>query len=86
MREKRTLHINLGQDVVGNQPELVPSCPYIGFGLRRGERGETGLRLGAHPPLANWDEGETGAAGRRGAGAGTEAEEREGSRPGCLEL
>lgn len=81
--------------------------------MRRGERGETGLRLGAHPPLANSDssvsrsirtverggrglesgisvclrdEGETGAAGRRGAGAGTEAEEREGSRPGCLEL
>lgn len=91
MREERALHINLGQYVVGNQPELVPFlCPGIRFGLRCcGERGEPGLRLRAHPPLANRAEGEPAAgAGRRGAGFGEEEAaadgEREGSRPDCL--
>lgn len=79
MWKKCALHINLGQDVVGNQPELVPCRPGIGFGLRRGERGELGLRLRAHPPLAIWDEGEPAAEGRRGVGVGfgAAAEEEE---------
>lgn len=88
MRKKRALYINLGQYIIGNQPELVPVCPGIRFGPRCGERGEPGLRLRAHPPLANRAEGEAPAAGRRrAAGFREEAaaeEEREGSRPDCL--
>uniref|UniRef100_A0A0A9F3D3 Uncharacterized protein n=1 Tax=Arundo donax TaxID=35708 RepID=A0A0A9F3D3_ARUDO len=90
MREKCTLNINLGQDVVGDQPELVPcTCsPGIGFGLLRGQRGEPGLRLRAHPPLANRKEGEPAAAGRSGLGGGSRAaaeeEERERGCPGRL--
>lgn len=84
MRENCALHIDLGQYVVGNQPEPVPLCPGIRFGLRGAERGKPG-RLRAHPPLANRAEGEAAAAGRRGAGFGEAAAEEEGeSRPDCL--
>lgn len=82
MREEGALHINLGQYVVGNQPELVPFlCPSIRFGLRCcGERGEPGLRLRAHPPLANRAEGGPAAAGRRWAGFGEEEAAADGER------
>lgn len=86
MRKKRTLNINLGQDVVRDQPELVPCSPAIclGFSLLRRERGKPGMRQRAHPPLADRDKGERPVTGRRWTGRGSRAaadeKEREGSK------